>query len=405
VDTSQLLSQFAVLAPPAKFDGEIGSDVIWNFDQGHPPWDTFPTDDLIRIAGDVVKQRGPVVMDYFDQRNGYAEVYYGSLPLREGIADHLASTWHQTTAPDQIIVTNGSVQAVALAITAFVGPGDAIFVEAATFPYTLRFAQSAGATVYPVPVDDDGMDLEALEIQIAAARAEGKTPKMVYTIATFQMPTGKVLSTARRKRLLEIAVEQEIVILEDNIYAVFRYDGDPLPTLLSMDTNGVVIQTDSFAKTTAPGVRLGWASGATDLIAAMSGVRQDFGPNQWLEAVMTQYLAEGLLGKHIAEVVPLYRAKRDAVAAALTEHCSPYLTADVPPGSFYYWLRLSDDVDSERLAAATRKRGLLTRPGEMFVGATSGASYMRLAFAHVSTRKIDLGIAELGNSVRESLRD
>lgn len=405
MDVTKLLSPLAKLAPAPKFSGAIGDDVIWNFDQGHPSWDTFPAADLIRIAGEVVDRRGPVVLDYFDQRNGYGEVYYGSVPLRERIADHLRAMWHQSVTADDVIVTNGSVQAVALAINAFLGPQDAFFVEAATFPYALRFAQSAGATVYPVPVEEDGMDLDALEQRIAAARSAGLTPKMVYTIATFQMPTGKVLSEAKRLRLLEIAVNNSIVVLEDNIYAVFRYDGEPLPTLLSMDNNGVVIQSDSFAKTTAPGVRLGWAAGDRDLIAAMSGVRQDFGPNQWLEAVMTQYLEEGLLTKHIAEVIPLYRAKRDAVAAALDEHCAPLITADVPPGSFYYWLHLSRDIDPDKLAAATRSRGLLTRPGEMFMGVSDAEQYMRLAFAHVSERKINLGISQLGEALRESIRD
>jgi 2-aminoadipate transaminase len=402
MDATTLLSQFAQLAPAPKFDGAIGEDVIWNFDQGHPPWDTFPIDDLTRIAGEVVDRQGPVVLDYFDQRNGYGEVYYGSQPLRERLAGYLKETWQQTLDSDQLIITNGSVQAVALAINAFVGNNDAFFVEAATFPYALRFAQSAGAKVFPVKVDDDGMDLDDLERQIAAARAEGLTPKMIYTIATFQMPTGKVLSEEKRRRILDIAVNNSVLILEDNIYAVFRYEGEVLPTILSLDTEGVVIQSDSFAKTTAPGVRLGWAAGAPELIKAMTGVRQDFGPNQWLEAVMCQYLEENLLSKHIADVVPLYKAKRDAVAASLEEHCAPYITADVPPGSFYYWLHLHG-VDPDKLAEATRNRGLLTRPGEMFMGVSDGEQYMRLAFAHVSENKINRGLAELGAAVKESL--
>jgi 2-aminoadipate transaminase len=404
MDIQKLLSPLAQLGPAPKFVGAIGSDVIWNFDQGHPAWDTFPIDDLVRIAAEVTERRGPVVMDYFDQNHGYGEVYYGSVPLRERIADYLAETWHQTGTADGVIVTNGSVQAISLAIGSFIAPDDAFFVEGATFPYALRFAQAAGGVVYPVAVDDDGMDLDELERQIAAARRDGRTPKMIYTIATFQMPTGKVLSLPRRKRLLEIAAHNEMVVLEDNIYGVFRYEGDRLPTLLSLDTEGLVIQSDSFAKTTAPGVRLGWATGSPELISVLAGVRQDFGPNQWLQAVMTQYLEEGLLSKQIAEVVPLYRAKRDAVAESLRAYCEPLVQADVPPGSFYYWLHLVPEIDSEKLAEASRSRGLLARPGEMFMGSTDGAQYMRLAFAHVSVRKIELGIAELGKALHESVR-
>jgi 2-aminoadipate transaminase len=404
MDVQKILSPMARLAPPPKFSGSIGDDVVWNFDQGHPPWDSFPIDDLVRIAGEVIEKRGPVVLDYFDQRFGYGEVYFGSVLLRQQIARYLEQTWNQKTGLEGVLVTNGSVQGVALSISAFVGPDDAVFVESATFPYATRFVESAGATVYPVSVDDDGMNLDELVQQIEKARSNGHTPKMIYTIATFQMPTGKTLSVEKRRKMLEIAATSDIVILEDNIYGVFRYEGEVLPTMLSLDTEGVVIQSDSFAKTTAPGVRLGWVSGNPELVEALSGVRQDFGPNQWLEAVMTQYLEEGLLPKQIATVVPKYRAKRDTVSASLREHCDGLADFDEPSGSFYYWLRLAENVDVDRLADATRQRGLLTRPGEMFMGATSGPKHMRLSFAHVSERKIAMGIAELGLALKESVR-
>ncbi len=404
MDISKLMSPQALLAPPPKFTGAIGDDVAWNFDQGHPPWDSFPSADLVRIAGEVIEKRGPVVLDYFDQTYGYQEVYYGTVLLREQIARHLAKTWNQRVTADGILVTNGSVQGVALTIASFVGSNDAVFVEAATFPYATRFAEAAGGRVYPVPVEDDGMDLDELRRQIARAREAGHTPKLIYTIATFQMPTGKVLSLEKRRALLSLAAEENIVILEDNIYAVFRYEGDVVPTLLSLDTDGVVIQSDSFAKTTAPGVRLGWVSGSPPLIDVLAGVRQDFGPNQWLEAVMTQYLEEGLLEPQIARVVPRYRAKRDVAAQALEEHCGSLISFAKPPGSFYYWLELSSQVDASVLATAARARGLLARPGEMFMGMTSGPQYMRLAFAHVSENSIAHGVAELGKALIESVR-
>ena len=404
MDVSRLMSPQARLAPAPKFTGAIGDDVAWNFDQGHPPWDSFPSADLVRIAGEVIEKRGPVVLDYFDQTYGYQEVYYGSVLLREQISRHLSRTWNQSGAADGILVTNGSVQGVALTITSFVGSNDAVFVEAATFPYATRFAEAAGGRVYPVPVEDDGMDLDELRRQIRRAREAGHTPKLIYTIATFQMPTGKVLSVEKRKAMLGIAAEENIVVLEDNIYAVFRYEGEVLPTMLSLDTEGVVIQSDSFAKTTAPGVRLGWVSGSPALIDVLAGVRQDFGPNQWLEAVMTQYLEEGLLGQQIARVVPRYHAKRDVAAQALEDHCGGLVTFDKPPGSFYYWLKLAPQVDAAALAAAARARGLLARPGEMFMGATSGPQYMRLAFAHVSEASIARGLAELGKALMESTR-
>jgi 2-aminoadipate transaminase len=404
MDVSKLMSPQARRAPAPKFTGAIGDDVVWNFDQGHPPWDSFPSADLIRIAREAIERRGPVVLDYFDQTYGYQEVYYGSVLLREQIAGQLAKTWNQSGSADGILVTNGSVQGVSLTIASFVGDNDAVFVEAATFPYATRFAEAAGGRVYPIPVEDDGMDLDELRRQIRHARQAGHTPKLIYTIATFQMPTGKVLSLEKRKAMLAIAAAENIVVLEDNIYGVFRYEGSALPTLLSLDADGLVIQSDSFAKTTAPGVRLGWLSGSPELIDVLAGVRQDFGPNQWLEAVMTQYLEEGLLDRQIARVVPCYRAKRDVAAQALEEHCTPLVSFDKPPGSFYYWLELSPKIDAAALATAARSRGLLARPGEMFMGVTSGPQYMRLAFAHVSETRIARGVAELGKALIDSAR-
>src|ERR1700694_4972997 len=133
MDVSRLMSPQARLAPAPKFTGAIGDDVAWNFDQGPPPGDSFPSADLVRIAGEVIEKRGPVVLDYFDQTYGYQEVYYGSVLLREQISRHLSRTWNQSGVADGILVTNGSVQGVALTITSFVGSNDAVFVEAATF--------------------------------------------------------------------------------------------------------------------------------------------------------------------------------------------------------------------------------------------------------------------------------
>src|SRR6185437_9130672 len=176
-----------------------------------------------------------------------------------------------------------------------------------------------------------------------------------------------------------------LIVLEDNVYGDLRYSGDPIPTLLSLDRAGRVLQAHSFSKVVMPGLRLGWMAGTPAAIAPLAAVRQDLGVSQWTSRAMTLYLQRGRLDAHIEEVKDHYRSKRDLVADLLREHCEPYVSFRVPDGGYFMWVNLADGVDWEKAQTYAMENGVAFRPGERFMGPDrkeTGKGHFRLAFSH-----------------------
>jgi 2-aminoadipate transaminase len=411
---SEFFSDIAQSGPPLFFP-DPPVPVTFNFDQGVPAEETFPLEELRALHEEILARDGGLAMEYismdFDRErqrilylSTYIELVLGNTALRTELAGWLNRRNDRTDlVADGIILTSGSVQAIALAINALVNPGDGVLVEAATFPYALRYFQMRGADIRAVAVDRDGLDVDALEVRLAEMRSAGVTPKMLYTVATFQLPTGACTSLARRRRLVELAEEYNFLILEDHIYGDLRYSGEPIPSLLSMDTSGRVLQSHGFSKVVAPALRLGWIAGSPELVAGLAAVRQDLGVSQWTCRVMTEYIARGLLDRHIERVNAVYRHKRDVAAAAVREHCSPWVSFDLPDGGFYLWLELSERVDWEKAGAAVEASGVACRPGERFMphgdDSRPAHQYLRLAFSHVGDAELKRGIEALGRAI------
>jgi 2-aminoadipate transaminase len=373
--------------------------IEFNFDQGNPARETFPLDDLLRMAQVVVQDPGSISFDYFDPATGYEELVFGFRGLRDDVAGRLGRRDGRELTADSVILTSGSVQGISLVAHAFIDPGDVVFVEAATFPYALRFFESAGAHLVPIRVDDDGMDIDELERAIDSNRRSGLRPKLVYTIPTFQLPTGVCMSLDRRRQLVALAEREQLVVHEDNVYAELRYEGEPLPSLLSLDSSGLVIQSDSFSKTVAPGLRLGWVAGVPEAVSAAGAVREDLGVSQFISRVMSQYLRHGLLEPHLEHVRGVYKAKRDAAVDALERYCKRWVSFRVPAGSFFLWLEINTDVDWDTVARRVQAEGVFCRPGERFSGDGSTRQFLRLAYSNVSIDVIERGVEALGRAL------
>lgn len=390
-----LRSKAAGSGPPLFFpDPEVPA--IFNFDQGLAAPETFPTEDLVRLARTALDEHGAKVLDYFDPATGYEELVFGFKGLRQQISDRIEATQGKALGTRGVILTSGSVQGIALAANGYINPGDVVVAEAASFPYALRFMQMAGGDLRTVPVDDHGMDIDALERLLEQVKAEGKKVKMVYTIPTFQTPTCTEMSVPRRHQLLDLARRHDFLILEDNVYGDLRFAGEPLPTLLSLDKNDLVIQCGSFSKIVAPALRLGWIAGPAKAIEPLANMRQDLGVGQWHARVMTSYMADGLLDDHIAEVNKVYKSKAETAARAVRDYCGNYVSFRMPQGSFYLWLEIDERVDWQRAAEMSAKEGIFFRPGERFMGETNGRQFLRLAYSHVSEDIISRGIKKLG---------
>jgi 2-aminoadipate transaminase len=249
------------------------------------------------------------------------------------------------------------------------------------------------------------MEVEAIPETLKAIEAEGKTVKLVYAIPTFQTPTNTEMSISRRHQLLDLAKQHGFVIVEDEVYGDLRFAGEDLPTLLSMDDSGLVIQCGSFSKIVAPGLRLGWMAGDPRAIGALAAVRQDLGVGQWLARVMDEYLKEGLLEPHLEKARAIYKSKATTAVKAMKEHCAPYVKFREPRGSFYLWVEIDNRVDWARAARLAEREGIFFRPGERFMGEPDGRQFLRLAYSHVSEQVIADGIAKLGGILRACARN
>ncbi len=410
MDHASLYSDLAQSGPPLFFP-DPPSPVTFNLDQGIPAEETFPMEDLKRLAVEVLEQDGPRALEYisfdYDEAEDqiiylatYIELVLGYTGLRDELAKWMSAREGRDLDADNFILASGSVQAIALAINAFVNPGDGVLVEAASFPYAMRYMEMRKADVRSVGIDSQGIDTDDLERRILEMKADGVKPKLMYVIPTFQLPTCVETPVDRRKRLLELAAEHEILVLEDNIYGDLRYGGEPLPTLLSLDEHGVVMQSHGFSKVVAPALRIGWVCADKKIIEGLAAVRQDLGVSQWLARVMTAFMREGKLDPHIASVNEVYRRRRDVAVAAVREHCGEFVNFEVPQGGFYLWLELDERVEWDRVGQLAAERGVMCRPGERFMADGDARKFLRLAYSHAPDHELVRGIEALGEAIR-----
>jgi 2-aminoadipate transaminase len=377
--------------------------VTYNFDQGLPAPETIPVGDLRRLFDEVGQTGGPMAFEYFDPKVGYEELVYGYAGLRRQIADRLARGDGRDLGTLGVMLTSGSCQGISLAVHAFMDKGDGAIVENVTFPYTVKYIQNLGGHVAYANVDDDGCDPDSVEEKLRQLQKSGVRPKIVYVSGpTFQTPTGMTMPLDRRRRLIQIIQKWNVILIEDAVYKDLRFEGESLPSLLSLDDSGLVIQADSFSKTVAPGLRLGWVAGRPDAIAAVAAAREDLGVSQALSRVMEKFLVEGLYEPHLRRACAVLRGKRDVAVKAVREHVGDAVTFRVPHGSLYLWLKLSDDVDWADVQRNTFKAGVYCRPGERFSDDPTYQRFLRLQYSYSPVDEIERGIAVFGKAVADA---
>ena len=343
------------------------------FEAGLPDPALFPIDDLVRLSEKVLREEFSEALQYGGARDdGIAAGYIG---LRDVLAERTPGASGRAVDRHGVMVTCGAAQALALIFEAFVDPGDAVAIEAPTWNSALAMCARHGAETIALTMDEDGANLDVLEAHLERLATAGRRLKLVYTIATFNTPTGVCLSLDRRRRLIDMARQWRFLIIEDNVYEPLRYDGSPIPNMFSLDDTGLVVKLDSFSKVVAPGLRLGWVTGEPEVIGALSSVRGDLGVGQWVARTMTHYLTEGLLDPHVAVLNERYRAKRETAERALHEHCDPWVRWRTPEGGFFLWIGIDDAIDAAQVMQRALAHGVLCRAGERFYGDhESGAS-------------------------------
>ncbi|MCG0238073.1 MAG: PLP-dependent aminotransferase family protein [Firmicutes bacterium] len=304
----------------------------------------------------------------------------------------------------ELLVTSGACQAIDLAARALIAPGAPVAVEAPTYMEALEIFRNYTDAILGYPVDREGLVVEALAEDLRRRRTAGKAlPRLLYTIPSFQNPTGATLSLERRRRLLALAEEYDFLILEDDAYGELAFDPQAAPPpLKALDTRGRVVYLGSLSKVVAPGLRIGWAAGPEPVIRAMAVFKKDLDhPLAW--ALTARYLQGTDLPARLAWLRQRYRERRNVLLGALAREMPAGVTWTEPAGGYFVWVSLPPGLDSEKLLPAALAAGVAYVPGRHFYfgpAAAQGARHLRLSFSYLPPAELERGVAALARAVR-----
>ena len=336
---------------------------------------------------------------------GAGALAYGSSEgperLRAAIAARVAAREGRPIPAGDVLVTGGNSQALDQVFTMLADPGDLVLVESPTYNLALGIIRDHPVAVAGVPMDDDGIDLDALEVALGEARAAGRRARLLYTIPTFHNPAGVSLPGPGRERLLALARAYDVVIVEDDVYRELAFDGEAPPALWALDPEAPVVRLGSFSKSLAPGLRLGWITARTDLRErlAAAGVLESGGcVSQFAAHVVAELLAGGGYDDHVAGLRRVYASRRDALAAALHEHLPAGCRFAVPAGGFFIWVTLPPGLSATSLLPLAEREGVAFAPGARFCSDGDDRS-LRLAFSLYEEKHLAEGARRLGRAV------
>ncbi|HEV8153076.1 MAG TPA: PLP-dependent aminotransferase family protein [Solirubrobacteraceae bacterium] len=363
---------------------------------GLPDTSTFPAEDLAAITAKMAAEDTARALQY-GPTDGIAAV-------KDCIAQVMAAEG-TVVDPDDVLVTTGGQQVIDLVCKTLVDPGDVIVAEAPTYPGAVPTFSSYQADVVQIALDEDGMRVDELEATLDRLDAEGRRPKFIYTVPNFHNPGGVTLSLPRRRRLVQVAHERELIVLEDNPYGLLRYEGDPLPTLHALDGGRFVIYLGTFSKILSPGLRLGWAAAPAPVLEKLNLGKQasDLCPSTFGQYFVAAYFRHARWQDYLESLKAVYRARRDVMLEALAEHLPPEASWTRPQGGLFLWATLPDYLDTTDLLARALSRNVAFVPGRAAYLDGRGGSSMRLNFSGVDEDAIREGVRRIGIVVREQL--
>jgi 2-aminoadipate transaminase len=371
-----------------------------SFAGGMPAPEFFPLDEVTAAAERVMREHGKQALQY-STTEGYR-------PLREMIARHTTRFGLRIT-PENILITSGSQQALDLLGKILINPGDRILVEAPTYLGALQAWNAYGAEYVPVPTDEGGMIISALE----AALRTG--PKFIYVLPNFQNPSGVTMPVERRRRLVALAERYGVPIVEDDPYGQLRYEGTHQPAVVVLDGRhhdhgdfvyrGNVIYLSTFSKILAPGLRLAWVVAPPEVIDRLVQAKQGADLNTALlnQLLVYEVAQGGFLDQHIAQLCRVYRERRDVMLAAMAEHFPAGVRWTHPDGGLFLWVTLPEGLDAAQVLQAAIARKVAFVPGAPFYPTGGGANTLRLNFSYCAPAVIREGILRLGQVLEEQI--
>ncbi|QHD87280.1 aminotransferase class I/II-fold pyridoxal phosphate-dependent enzyme [Gordonia sp. JH63] len=365
---------------------------IVRFAMGSPADEAVPADEFRQIAGEI--------LDHTSFTYGATE---GEPRLLQLLVDYLATT-PDPSSLDRLVITTGGMQGLDLACKLFVDPGDLVIVESPTYTNGSATALSYGAQLLEVPVDDDGMQVDQLEALVARTR---QTPKAIYTIPTFQNPSGVTMSEERRRELLRLAHTWGSVIIDDDPYGLLRFAGTDIPTFQTLSPGDpLIFSVRTFSKILAPGWRVGWVDADPSLRQLLINGKQamDTCTNVPNQHIVAEYIARGGLEDHLAGIRLLYRERKEAMLDAIRRRLGDRVVTTDPEGGFFLWVTLRDEfaeIDTRELFEVALADGVAFIPGPALSPGKRFRNSMRLCFASSTPERIDEGVRRLTASLEK----
>ena len=353
----------------------------------------------------LVRSAAALAMDQF----GPGAISYGQgagpAALRDQLARRIAAREGREVPPAEILVTGGISQALDQVLTVFAEPGDVVLVECPTYNLALGIVRDYPVQIAGIPMDEGGLDVAVLEAELRRLRAAGRRVRLLYTIPTFHNPAGVSLGASRRRRLLELAAEYDFIVVEDDVYRELAFDDEAPPALWALDPAAPVIRLGSFSKSLSPGLRVGWMNAPAALTERLLGcgmVESGGCVSQYAASVVAALLQQGGYEEHVESLRTAYRARRDALAAALRTHAPAGCHFVLPAGGFFIWLDLPEGLSSTALLPYAEARHVSFAPGARFC--TEGDDrHRRLAFTLYGQDELADGARRLGEAIRAAL--
>jgi 2-aminoadipate transaminase len=363
---------------------------------GLPDTSTFPPDTFAAVAQRIARESCAKALQY-----GPTE---GLDETKACIAEVMAAEGMRVDQED-LIVTTGGQQVIDLVTKALIDPGDVVIAEGPTYPGAVPVFSSYEADVVQVDMDSDGMRIDLLEETLERLERDGRRPKFIYTVPSFQNPAGVTMSQARRRRLVEVAHERELLVLEDNPYGLLRYEGEAPTPLLSLDGGVYVMYLGTFSKILSPGIRLGWVVAPPPVLEKINLGKQaaDLCTSTLSQLMVQAYFEESRWRDYVESLTEIYRARRDTMLDALAEHFPRQAEWTRPAGGLFIWATLPDFIDTTDLLARALRDNVAFVPGEAAFLDGRGRNAMRLNFSGSDEDAIREGIRRIGEVVTEQV--
>jgi len=375
----------------------IQSSNVISLAGGMPDPATFPTEEINEVAKQILIKNSARALQYSSTE--------GLTELREFILNWLAED-NKKAGLDNIMITSGSQQGLDLVSKVLLDPGDIVIVELPSYLAALNAFRSYGGEMVGIPMDDEGMQMDSLEETLAQLKSEGKKVKFIYTISNFQNPAGVTMSLPRRKRILAIARKFKVFIVEDNPYDKLRFEGEPIPSIYSLDNEGYVISLGTFSKILCPGLRLAWILGNKEIVGKIVIMKQatDLCTTILNQLIAYEYCSNYDIDKNIESNIEIYRKKRDVMLKSLDKYFPPEATWTKPEGGFFVFATLPEYIDTDEMFPEAIKEKVAYVSGVPFFANGEGKNTMRLSFCYPNEKDIEEGIKRLANVIKKKIK-